>query len=104
MAAYKSLSQLTWSILSSRKTKSNYIPPSSTSIDELTDGQRESAKKAIEWLISKAPHTVNEIAEHFEMSTVLVAVLVSELITAGRIRVQASNPELLELNEKNFKG
>lgn len=100
MGLYKNLSQLSWSILSSRKTKSNYIPNDSDLVDKITHNQKESAKKAIEWLVSKSPHNINDIAEHFDMSPVLVAILVCELIRDNRLILDPNNPELVTINEK----
>lgn len=99
MELYKNLSQLSWSILSTRKTKSEYIPSSSTLLEDISPTQKESAKKAIEWLVAKSPHTVMDISEHFEMSAVLVAVLVSELLRDQRLKVDEENPDFLCIND-----
>lgn len=43
-------------------------------------------KNAIFWLISKAPHSEREIADHFEISPELVQCLLLELITTKRVK------------------
>jgi CO dehydrogenase/acetyl-CoA synthase alpha subunit len=99
MELYRNLSQLSWSILSTRKTKSEYIPSSTNLLEDISPTQKESAKKAIEWLVAKAPHTIMGIAEHFEMSAVLIAVLISELLRDNRLKVDSKNPDLVCLND-----
>lgn len=99
MELYKSLDQLSWSILSTRKTKNDYIPSNSSLIEEISPIQKETAKKAIEWLVAKSAHTVPDISEHFGMSSSLVNVLVSELLQAKRLWVNENEPDLFYLND-----
>jgi len=47
--------------------------------------KRRFCKNAIFWLVSKAPHSVREIADHFELSPELVESLLSELISRKRV-------------------
>jgi hypothetical protein len=42
-------------------------------------------KKAIVWLLSKTPHSIWEIADHFEISPELVQHLITELIANKRV-------------------
>jgi predicted HTH transcriptional regulator len=69
------------------KTKANYILKSATVIAELTATQREAAKKAIEWLVSKAAHTIEEIAEHFDVTSELVELIVDLLKEEKRVYI-----------------
>jgi predicted transcriptional regulator len=47
--------------------------------------KRDFCIKAIIWLLSKAPHSVEEIADHFEISPELVKSLLAELIANKRV-------------------
>lgn len=47
--------------------------------------QKKSAKKAIFWLLSKAPHTIDEIADHFGLSPEVVESLITEFIRSGKL-------------------
>jgi len=99
MEIYRNLSHLTWNILSSRKTKSNYISVQADSIQELSSTQYQAAKRAIEWLLAKSPHTVKQIADHFEMSPRLVATLVEEMKLTGRIVEDSFQSGLYKAND-----
>lgn len=76
---------LQWFMTFGNKTKANYIPSSITLPKELSENQSEAAKKAIEWLVTKAPHTFDEIAEHFDITNELVSALVKILKSEERV-------------------
>lgn len=59
--------------------KTQHITENMKNISELGYFKKKRAKKAICWLLSKAPHTVDEIADHFEISPELVKDLIEEL-------------------------
>lgn len=52
-----------------------------------TIGRRKKkfCKNAIVWLLSKTPHSIWEIADHFEISPQLVISLISKLIRSGQV-------------------
>ncbi|MHB8170538.1 MAG: MarR family transcriptional regulator [Thermincolia bacterium] len=99
MEIYRNLSHLTWNLLSSRKTKSNYISAQAENVQELSLTQHQAAKRAIEWLLAKSPHSVNEIANHFDISSQLVTYLVKEMEVTGRILEDEDNPGLYKVND-----
>lgn len=72
-------------INSGKENVVGYLPNDIINTHELSYSQKLSAKKAILWLLAKAPHTVNEAAEHFALSPELVTSLVAELIRSGEI-------------------
>lgn len=61
------------------QNKTNYIPKDILDISKIGYFKKRQAKKAIRWLLSKAPHSVEEIADHFEISRELVKGLLTEL-------------------------
>lgn len=61
------------------QNKTNYIPKDIEEVSKISNIQKKQAKKAIRWLLSKVPHSVDEIAEHFEFSPELVKVLLKDL-------------------------
>lgn len=63
----------------------NYLPKEIINLHGVSYTQKRSAKRAILWLLSKATHSIDEIAEHFELSPDLVNSLVQELIQAGKL-------------------
>lgn len=65
--------------------KPEYVPKDILSPNRISNLQKNSAKKAIVWLLSKASHSVNEIAEHFELSPELVNLLIQELVRSGML-------------------
>lgn len=67
------------------QTKTDYIPKDIEELSELGYFQKKQAQKAIRWLLSKAPHSVDEIADHFEISPKLVEDLLKELTKANLV-------------------
>lgn len=63
-----------------------YLPNDIINPHELSYSQISSAKKAILWLLSKAPHTIDEVAGHFALSPELVQFLITELIISGELK------------------
>lgn len=59
-------------------------------------------KKAIVWLLSKAPHSVREIADHFEISPELVQNLLLELIANNRVVKLADLGRYQAIDEKEY--
>jgi predicted transcriptional regulator len=47
--------------------------------------ERDSCIRAIIWQLSKAPHSIEEIADHFEISPELVKTFLTELIATKRV-------------------
>lgn len=64
-----------------RKYKENYIPLTGI----LSRNQKNLAKEAIVWLLSKRMHTLAGIAEHFGMPLEIVAGIVDEMEKRGRV-------------------
>ena len=64
-----------------RKYKENYVPLTGI----LSRSQKNLAKEAIIWLLSKRRHTLAGIAEHFGMPIEVVAGIVKELENRGRV-------------------
>lgn len=60
-------------------------------------------KKAIVWLLSKAPHSVREIADHFEISPELVQNLLLELIANKRVVKLADSDRYQAIEEEYEK-
>lgn len=48
--------------------KTDYIPKDVEEISQIDYIKKKHAQKAIRWLLSKAPHSVDEIADHFGIS------------------------------------
>jgi len=48
---------------------------------EIGERKLMSAKRAIIWLLTKSPHSVEELADHFEISPKLVSYLLKELVS-----------------------
>lgn len=68
-----------------KENRADYLPKDIVNPRALSYSQRKSAKKAILWLLSKAPHTVDEIAEHFALSPELIKVLLQEITRSGML-------------------
>jgi len=64
-----------------RKHKENYIPLTGI----LSRNQKNLAKEAIVWLLSKRMHTSVGIAEHFGMPVEIVTGIVNEMEKRGRV-------------------
>lgn len=62
---------------------------------EINRSQKASAKEAILWLLSRGPHSEEDISEHFGLAPEVVAMIVREMIKTGRIERQAGNRALL---------
>ncbi len=57
------------------------------------------AKRAILWLLSKAPHSVKEIADHFEISPELIKFFIGELIADKKVvKLEESSRYKVTLN------
>ena len=67
------------------QNKTNYIPIDIHDISKIGDFKKRGAKKAICWLLSKAPHSGEEIADHFVISRELVKGLLTELTKANLV-------------------
>lgn len=52
---------------------------------QISEFQKYAARKAIVWLLSKAAHSVEEIAEHYGLSTQLAEYLLDELASENCI-------------------
>lgn len=92
-----------WNFYSYKETQADYIPKDIKDPSKLGNPETNIAQKAILWLLSKAPHTVDEIADHFEISPELVKYLIKDL-TAAKLVV--SGPEHLprhQLKQKRQK-
>jgi hypothetical protein len=57
-------------------------------------------KKAIVWLLSKAPHSTREIGDHFEISHELVQNLITELIANKRVVKLADSDRYQAIEEE----
>ena len=64
------------------KKKPGYILDDIKHPGNIGDVKKRFCKKAIIWLLSKAPHSNTEIADHFEISPELVQYLIAELIAS----------------------
>lgn len=64
------------------QNKADYISSSITDPTKIDSTQKRITKKAILWLLSKGPHTIEEISDHFEISSELVTYLIEELTAA----------------------
>ena len=64
------------------ETRTDFISPDIIDISILCIGKKRQTKKAIYWLLSKAPHSIEEIAEHFGFSNELVKGFIDELLTS----------------------
>ncbi len=82
MGTHSDLTYL-WHLCKGLKSRAEYIPNNVESHYHISSNQKSSAKKAITWLLSKAPHTAEEIADHFEMSPCLITHLLEELKDAN---------------------
>jgi len=97
-----------WNFCPGHKTRSQYIPIDVVDSGNMSSTQKTTAKKAIVWLLSKAAHSVDEIADHFEISPVLAGHLVEELLAtkiiyresgpAKRYRVKSDNSKVGEVS------
>lgn len=62
---------------------------------------KKEAIKAILWLLSKSPHSLEEIADHFDLSPQLINKLLNELVKANLV-VKSNNDssrfETLKIN------
>lgn len=103
MVLHQSLPQI-WNYCLGRKTRSQYISSDVVDTYNISNTQKISAKKAIVWLLSKAPHTVAELADHFEMSPELVNHLLEELLVNKTIQKKHGRPERYLLADLSQNG
>lgn len=89
-----------WSFCMGRKNRSKYIPNDAIDTYKISSAQKNSAKKAIVWLLTKASHTVEEIADHYDMSTELVSELLQELISTKIVAKVSCRPARYKINNK----
>ena len=85
--------------LQSRRNKTEYITEDIKDISQLAYVKKKRAQKAICWLLSKASHSVIEIADHFDMSPELVKGLMEEL-TKNNLVVQVPGSTRYNLSIK----
>lgn len=81
MSVCENLSYL-WHLCPGLKVKEEYISKDVVNPYNISSTQKSTAKKAIIWILSKTSHSVEEIAEHFEISPELVKHLLNELTEA----------------------
>ena len=93
-----------WNIGLGRKSKSQYIPNDVVDCYNISSTQKNSAKRAIIWLLSKAPHSVEEIADHFEMTPQLVGHLIEELHDVKLVTRDTSNAQRFKLKSDKEVG
>lgn len=67
------------------KKKPGYVLEEIKHPSNMGEKRKRFCKKAIIWLLSKAPHSITEIAAHFEISPELVQCLIDELVANKRI-------------------
>lgn len=67
------------------ENRADYLAKDVVNPRALSYSQRKSVKKAILWLLSKASHTVDEIADHFDLSPELVNFLIKEFLQSGML-------------------
>lgn len=60
------------------QNKSDYIPKDIDEISQLSVIKKIQAQEAIRWLLLKDPHSIEEIADHFEISPALVKELLED--------------------------
>lgn len=86
------------------QNQTDYIPKDIQDLSQLGYVKKERAKKAIRSLLSLVPHTIEEIADHFEISPELVKGLITEL-TKAKLVVNAPNHSSKRyLKSKKFDG
>lgn len=74
-----------------RREQENYI-----SMDTgINRSQKNYAKEAILWLLSRGPQTEEDICEHFGLSKGIVSLIVEELRKAGRVHRKPGDPALM---------
>lgn len=74
-----------WNYCPGRESSEDYLPNDIINPHQLSYSQKKSVKKAILWLLSKTPHTVGEVADHFALSPELVKSLMTEFIRSGKL-------------------
>lgn len=74
-----------WDLFLQSQNKTDYIPKDIKEISQLGYLKKKRALKAIWWLLSKAPHSVDELADHFEISHELAKGLIEELAKANLV-------------------
>jgi DNA-binding CsgD family transcriptional regulator len=77
-------------IYSEKKNMDNFLPKDIINLRGISYIQKKSAKKAILWLLSKSPHSIEEIAEHFALSPELVNFLIQELMRSGKVAMETN--------------
>ncbi len=74
-----------WPMCTEKKNRDDYLPMYINDPKKVSKSQMNCAKEAILWLLSKTPHTVYEIAEHYALSPELVKFLIEELVRSGML-------------------
>lgn len=69
--------------LKDAENQPDYINRCITEPTKISNTQKRFTKQAILWILAKAPHTVEEISDHFEISSELVKSLITELTEAN---------------------
>lgn len=72
-------------LFSKSQYTNSYINKDIKDISKLSYIKKRRAQKAICFLLSMVPHSVDEIADHFEISPELVKVLIEELTKANLV-------------------
>ncbi|WP_418791598.1 hypothetical protein [Phosphitispora sp. TUW77] len=83
MASYENI-QLKYLFLN-LKVKTGSIAKEVTDPQYVSHTQKKHAKDAIVWLLSKMPHSTEEVADHFGMSNELAKHLLDELISGDMV-------------------
>lgn len=102
MESYQGLTYIT-SLCFGRKTSDKYIHTQERDPFNLSSTKKQNTKTAIVWLLSKAPHSVGEIADHFAINPKLVTRLLGELLEKGTIKKKRGNPIRYTVNEEPAK-
>lgn len=76
-------------VLQEKKNEIDYLPQNIDNPRQLSYSKKQSAQKAILWLLSKAPHTVDEVAEHFALSPELARSLIKKYVRSGKLTFDA---------------
>ena len=86
------------------QNQTDYIPKDIQDLSQLGYIKKERAKKAIRSLLSVAPHTIEEIADHFEISPELVKGLIMELTKAKLVVNVPNHSSKYYSKSKQFDG
>lgn len=89
-----------WKLSLKAENKPHYINSCITELTKISYTQKRVTQKAILWLLSKAPHTVEEISDHFEISSELVKYLIMKLTKANLVIEEYGSVPRYQLNSK----